>query len=245
MKVLSQHTLARYLVTAFAVGAATVAVVGCGGGGGCASAEACATSTTTAATTTTTTQPTASAVSVGIGTNGLLATATEELQYSKDYVVTVSDVNGYPVAGATVIPSVKILNYAKGYWVRDASFKVISSVRLECANEDLNGNSNLDPGEDTNGDGKITPAQALATVTMRNGAVTDAKGAVIVSVAYPKSHATWLNVKLTAKAAVQSSEGSASMTLYAGAIAGDEQQPGAPFIASPFGVDTSTCANAL
>lgn len=231
----------------------------CGGGGGSAGSTTTGTSTgttsgsTTGATTgtTATTTPTvstvtaASAVSVSIGNDGTIgAEAVSALKYSKKFVVTVVDQQGRPVIGATVQPHIEMVAYQKGYWARNATTSELipaSSVRVSCQAEDRNNNDVLDPGEDLNGDGVLTPPRSVvAIIATNNTYTTDNTGSVVFELQYPKNYATWITPALVVTASVTGTEGSARMEYDAGFAAGDEKQPGAPFLFSPFSTTTTT-----
>ena len=64
---------------------------------------------------------------------------------------------------------------------------------ITCPNEDVDLNGILEPTEDTNGDGLITPGNVASvpqTVT------ADADGIATFNVRYPQDYATWLDVRL-------------------------------------------------
>ena len=257
--------LKNYKAVAALMLAGTMAA--CGGGGGSAGTTATgagtgtntgtpgSTDTSVPPPTTPTGEPVtaASAVSVSIGYDGTIgAEAVSALKYSKKFVVTVVDQQGRPVAGATVQPHVEMVEYAKGFWDRDpttSEIKAASSVRKFCPAEDRNNNDVLDAGEDLNGDGILTPPRSIvAIIATDNRYTTDNTGSVIFELQYPKNYATWIVPALVVKASVTGTEGSARMEYVAGFAAGDEKQPGIPFVFSPFSTTSTTtpsCTNNL
>ncbi len=102
------------------------------------------------------------------------------------------------------------------------------------AGEDINGNGVLDFGEDINKDGTLTPGNPATVV---GNPITDATGASFIKVIYAKEFASWVAVKLEAKAVVSGSE-SASYTSFtlrgAGSDYTDLAKPPAG-IESPYG----------
>lgn len=215
-----------------------VLLASCGGGGGCASSTDCEAQNGGV--------PPASAIAVSIGFDGTLASADSDLRYAKTFAVSVADQNGFAVAGATVTPSVSIPFFAKGFVDRVGTTTITASVILQavCPNEDVNQNDVLDPGEDTNGDGEISPRQSLVTVTPTS-ATTDANGVAFFQVRYFKSHAIWMQYRFTAQAKVNTTEGSAFQNQQTAFIIGDDVTASTPpFLFSPWGVG-SNCTDTL
>ena len=72
---------------------------------------------------------------------------------------------------------------------------------VECVTEDTNGNGSLDTlgiSEDTNLNGTLEPTKDAA-LTASNSGVTDATGALVVTIKYLKSRALWSKQMITAK----------------------------------------------
>lgn len=211
---------------------------GCGGGGGCADAS-CATGVSEGTGTFVTT---ASAIAISVGFDGTATSVDQDKRYGKTFAVSVANQQGFAVKGAVVTPQVVIPYFRKGFFVRNEDREIIGNNSLRCANEDVNGDNDLQLGEDTNGDGELTPRQSLMTVTPTS-AVTDENGVAYFEVRYFKNYAGWLEYQFVANTAVQTTEGSTTVEAQTGYIIGDETEESAPFISSPFGVDVSSCAN--
>jgi hypothetical protein len=112
----------------------------------------------------------------------------------------------------------------------------------DCLNEDVNFNGILDPGEDTDTNGGLTPGN-VASVNATY--VTNATGIAIASVLYPRGYATWASVTLTATTTVAGTEFKQTI---------DFDLPGAssdysnvlvppPGLRSPFGESTCNVPN--
>jgi hypothetical protein len=238
---------------AFFVVGLTACLASCGGGGGCASGASCTASASN--TTTTFTASPSSAVSVGIGTGNKIETTAKEIKYRERYAITVVDALGKPVVGAKVTPSIQMLGFLKGALFRDATtFKVLSTGTVDpttgtqngppifCQAEDLNNNDVLDPGEDVNHDGALTPAKADVAAYAETSDLTNDQGIVFIIVEYPKDKATWIKFRLRATAAVTGTEGHATQDQYTSSAVGDEANASTPFVVSPYGIQVG-CNN--
>jgi hypothetical protein len=130
--------------------------------------------------------------------------------YSKEFSIIVTDSSGNPVASQSLNVAVVPTGYRKGFWVKSppapAAFKQwVPNVTANCENEDANLNGILDPlfdgggavipgtGEDTNGDGQLTPGNVAVvprTVT------ADENGIATFTIAYPQDYGSWIDVRL-------------------------------------------------
>jgi hypothetical protein len=239
----------RFFKAILVVGFTSLLLTSCGGGGGCASAASCAaTSTSNTATTNTSTfvASPATAVSVAIGQGDTIETTAIEIKYKKRFAVTVSDANGRPVVGAKVSAKVIMAGFFKGYLNRDpVTFKVLQYVQVDfCPAEDTNKNDVLDPGEDTNNDGSLTPARAEVVAVIEGTDITNDQGIVYFVAEYYKSAATWIEYELVATASVTGTEGTVSRFARTSYVAGDDEKVSTPFTRSPFGISPG-CNNAL
>ena len=168
-------------------------------------------------------------------------------QYSIDYAVQAIDTAGNAVANANITMTVVSMNYIKGFREWNGSVWAVT-VKATCASEDTNFNGILDPGEDTSGtgnnNGKLDPG--LVASVAPGSVTTDASGNALVKVQYPKDHADYVQVKLTASTTVQGTEASTSATFWLPAAAPDvnKQNVAPPGVNSPYGVSTS-CTNPL
>lgn len=174
------------------------------------------------------------------------------------YTVIVSDSSGNPVKDVLIQASVVPLLYFKGLYAWNGVDQWVKSVNQQCANEDTNGNGQLDPaqgatlGEDDpangigNGDGLLTPGNP-AVVTFDTGfenGKTNSLGYLDMRVIYPRNFATWLQVRLRVTAVVAGTEGVGTSTLILPGLAGDYTSAtlAPPGARSPYGA-SSTCTN--
>lgn len=106
-----------------------------------------------------------------------------------------------------------------------------------------NDNGILDPNEDRNADGTVTPGNVVAlpvsTVT------TDSNGTATITMRYAEIYAPWITVRLTATAIVAGTESVTFKDFPLDRLAGDfSVKTVAPAgYRSPFGIDTTTCLN--
>lgn len=158
------------------------------------------------------------------------------------YTAIVSDSSGNPVKDVTVQASIVPLQYLKGFYTWGGSAWV-KSKNLVCANEDLNGNGQLDPGEDDpaggvgNGDGVLTPGNP-AVITFVAGSKTNDNGTVDMKITYPRDQSTWLVVRLRVTAAVVAgTEGVAETAIVLPGLAADyiNETVAPPGAVSPYG----------
>ena len=190
---------------------------------------------------------------VAIGTNGLIIVKT--LTYVKQFVITVVDSAGNPKADATVVASLDLPNYRKGFYFvgAGASAKWTKNETAACVNEDTNRNGALDAGEDTNGDSTLWPRKADVIVSLINAAgtqvtstTTGADGTAILQVEYAQDHASWVDALITVAASgISGSEGRASYLLApvpvdAQALTNTTSSPA--FVVSPYGTG-SVCTS--
>ncbi|MDY6954901.1 MAG: hypothetical protein SWE60_25655, partial [Thermodesulfobacteriota bacterium] len=151
--------------------------------------------------------------------------------YSLPMSVLVSDSNGNPVSGAKVSLGAWPSFYSTGGWQHleettiDPTTGIMVTTQLEeCeavitgtyANEDLNENLFLDPGEDSgpdpgHGDGQLTPPNSAAgNVPM--SVTTDDNGVANFSLVYMKSSAVWIVDRIRASTLVLGTETTSSTT---------------------------------
>ena len=172
-------------------------------------------------------------------------------QYRQEFVVLVTDSQGNGVEGVTVQVGILSDYYRKGFWVFDALCPcwVPIFTSPDCADEDINRNGVLDPGEDNNNNGRIE-AGNIAAVAAQNGNggtfVSDAAGIGLVDVIYPQEFGVWVGVTAEATTSVQGTEFARAST-YVLPVSGEDvsdpavSPPGNP---SPYGVGAS-CADTL
>ena len=146
-------------------------------------------------------------VFISLGTGNTVIPSADHTQYTVQYAIQVTDSNGNGVAGVPLTVSVLSQFYYKGHRVFNVTWanrSTVGNANYTCADEDLNRNGVLDPGEDFNNSGRLE-AGNIALVTP-NSVVTGTAGFVVVSVIYPQEYAYWLDVTLEARAAVQGTE---------------------------------------
>jgi hypothetical protein len=180
-------------------------------------------------------------------------------QYRVEYAVQLTDSNGNGVPNVPMSIRVLSQRYFKGKRVTavapatgwDTQYSVLapahtrSSLNLltdGCADEDVNRNGILDPGEDFNTSTRLE-AGNIVTVTPSNS-TTDANGFALVNLYYPQEYAYYLTVTLSANATVQGTEyvRSSFFMLEGSSIDFASTASGAPGPISPFGL-ANTCSN--
>ena len=184
------------------------------------------------------------ALFIALGTGNTISNFNTET-YEKNWTVYVTDATGVRVPGVPVTIKVIPNYFAKGnlIWSESASTWVYENYR-ECLNEDrANQNGVLDPGEDTNGDGTLTPGNVVALTA--STVTTDANGTASITMRYAELFASWIGVRLTATAIVAGTEATSFKDFPLDKLAGDYSvKTVAPAgVLSPFGTDVSTCTN--
>ena len=189
------------------------------------------------------------------------------------YTVIVSDSSGNPVKDVLIQASLVPLRYFKGFYTWDGkkwatqytldpvppALEGVTVTNIyQCANEDTNGNGQLDPpqglrlGEDDpantigNGDGLLTPGNP-AVVSFDPGfenGKTNALGYLDMRVIYPREFASWLEMRLRVTAVVAGTEGASTATFILPRIASDytSETITPPGVDSPYG-RASSCTN--
>jgi hypothetical protein len=164
--------------------------------------------------------------------------------YKKPFTVYVTDSNGAAVVGQPVVLSVLPLTFAKGQLAWNGTNYAITGTYTVCANEDKNTNGILDPGEDTNGSGSLTPG---GVVLVSPGSVTtDANGFAIFELDYGEQFVPWVSVRLKASATVAGTESSNAVSYFLEGLSTDFTIQAVPpaGVISPFHQSTS-CTNDL
>ena len=144
------------------------------------------------------------------------------LQYQDQFVVQVTDTDGFPIPSSIVTITLRNLQYRKGTMVladTNADGEVDQWVSLPtatCTAEDTNNNAVLDAGEDINLNGTLEPtnpatvdAHPSLTPTFDPGTneiVTDDQGYGYFVITYPKSEGLWVQVEINAKTDVAGTE---------------------------------------
>lgn len=132
--------------------------------------------------------------------------------YAESFVAYVTDAAGNAVANKALTLTLESLRYYKGSmgW-SDLAEQWVQTVNASCDNEDLNldGNIQYTPvNEDVNSDGILWPGGGVITTTSGTGTsfTTGSDGRLIFKVVYPKNHALWRLMRLTARASVSGTE---------------------------------------
>lgn len=177
-------------------------------------------------------------ISLGTGPNIQIP---DDSSYLKEFAVFVSDAVGRPVANVDLTVSATPVKfsaggvYRKGFWVYDTDLDVwISFTTATCANEDINANGSLDAGEDTNGDGRLTPG-IIGTVGFANGNATNQNGQATLEVRYPKAFGPWTDVEISVFGQSSGSEAVESQNFTFSVAAEDLDDQAAPPPPNPFG----------
>ena len=143
-------------------------------------------------------------ISIGVASDLVILDSTT---YQKNFTAYLTDAAGAPSANRTVSLSVIPTQYGKGFLLYDSVNGVwvysATSPTL-CVNEDVNKNGVLETGEDTNGNGRLTPG--LPVVVSPATVTTDASGYAKFSLLYGKNFAYWLSGQITARASVGGTE---------------------------------------
>ncbi len=175
------------------------------------------------------------------------------MTYALPMSVLVADSNGNPVSGAIVSLSVWPASYRTGSYYRITPILPTGLGTLYCAtntlginpatntisggplltlpNEDANENLILDAGEDANSDGLLTPPNSSAGA-LPTTVITNSNGIASFDLTYLKLSATWVKVRMRARAFVQGSESTSSYSFWLPAEVTDVQScslPDSPF----------------
>jgi hypothetical protein len=195
-------------------------------------------------------------LSLGTG-NKIAEFGTATTQYQLPYTVQAIDAAGNGVSNITVNFAVTSLAYIKGvrstfdtvrtFWITTQSTSpsdpFAAPVPLTgCRTEDVNGNGVLAGNDDYNNDGKLEPGLVVSTDVA--SAVTAAGGSAAVNLIYPKDHAYYVWVRLTARATVSGTESSTSTDILLPGTTADfgSANTAPPGPLSPYGQAT-TCAD--
>lgn len=154
-------------------------------------------------------------VSISIGTDNKISSGPSGLTYVKKYVVLVVDSAGNPKPDVQITPSLDLGAFGKGDFVYNAGTKLWERIEVYpppagvtsgllsafCPNEDLNRNGVIDLTEDINGNKQLDPRKSDVAITLVGATKTDANGAAVLQLEYPKSLGAWVKFKITVTAA--------------------------------------------
>jgi hypothetical protein len=171
---------------------------------------------------------------VRIGTDNKIAKI-EPTLYSKTYAVVVTDSTGNAVNNASVVVNLRPLQYRTGFWVPALGGppEWAQNVTGTFPSEDIDRDGICKAGEDTNGDGQLTPGNVASTVPT---VTTGANGTAAVVLQYPRSFAQWVQVLLDVRVQVAGSEGVAVAEFWLPIAADDlnDKAVAPPGATSPF-----------
>lgn len=184
---------------------------------------------------------------------GNTITNLDQSTYSKPFSVYVTDASGLAVPNQTITLSAIPTRYRKGrlYWNDtvwlpndDASIAGRPPVPLNCPNEDVNFNGILNAGEDTNGNGTLTPGNVA--VATPGTVTTNSSGLASFDLIYGEQFGYWVDVNLVASATVAGTESKRTQPFSLAVLSSDVTDEANPPASrySPFGQDTGSCANA-
>lgn len=128
--------------------------------------------------------------------------APNETTYQFPYSAIVTDSAGNPAPDASFRLSALPLKYFKGYYVAVAG-QWAPVITATCDNEDTNRNGIKDPGEDLNGDGVLQPGNIAA---VPSSPPLEPDGSVQFNITYPQDRGNWVQLRLSAIAAVAGTE---------------------------------------
>jgi hypothetical protein len=163
--------------------------------------------------------------------------------YSKPFSIYVTDATGLAVANQSISLSVVPTTYHKGSMVWNGTvWSAVHSVAAGCANEDVNLDGVLNVGEDTNGNGTLTPGNVV--VAAPGSVTTDSAGLASFNLLYGEQYAFWVDVNIEARATVSGTESRRVQPYLLGALAEDiNQETVSPAgVRSPFGT-VNVCTN--
>jgi hypothetical protein len=204
-------------------------------------------------------------VFLSLGTGNTI-TALNATQYELPYTVQAVDAAGNGVSGVSVTFSVLSVSYETGDWVCPSG-TCTAWAQVIAAPAPLGGDPLQVPGiggcspvqvYELNGQIQTTipitgvPSDWVKTSIPGNVAATDVGsgvtstgGTAAVNIIYPKDHAMWVAVALTATATVQGTQNSTTSTFFLPVLASDIDNPkvNPPGLISPYGQSPTCYAN--
>lgn len=206
-----------------------------------------------------------SSLYLSVGTNNQVL-APDTLRLTKEFIVTVVDSNGGPIAGAPISAGLAPVQYIKGQLTyRDAVAASgvtpsqeagwYATTTVTCPNEDRNFNGVIDsftlpPGapsesEDINGSGQLEPRIIPVISVVGSGTAgneTNSSGNAKINITYSKQYAQWATYALTVKTLVKGTEGATSRTYTLQPLLSEiqAQSPAPSNQVSPYGTDVTS-----
>lgn len=189
------------------------------------------------------------AFDISLGT-GRTVQIPDDSSYLKEFAVFVSDAVGRPVnnvrltASSTPVKFSQGGTYRKGFWQYDTAREIwFITVTATCPNEDINANGSLDAGEDTNGDGRLTPG-IIGTIAFPGEDQTDENGQATLEIRYPKAFGPWTDVEISVFGQSAGSEAVESQQFTFSVAAADLTDDASSPPRNPFGSGTN-CTDTL
>jgi len=159
--------------------------------------------------------------SIMIGHATTMTSINSNTAYQLPMSVLVSDTNGNPMSGTQVSLKIWPTQYATG--------TTICTSTGDFINEDINKNLILDAGEDTNGDGQLTPPNSAAG-SVPSIVTTDENGVATFNLVYLKESACWIEVEMTASTLVLGTETQSTYIFWFGWIVSEASNlPPSPY----------------
>jgi len=160
--------------------------------------------------------------SVVIGQSTTIESSEDGTSYILPMTAQVVDSNGNPVPSARISLQLWPLSYRTGIWVPKSSGSIDANCYPEVSNTYPNEDDTfpgtyfyrnliLDPGEDANGDGQLTPASSSAGA-VPDEVVADENGVAAFDLIYTKSQAAWIVAEITGSTLVLGSESRSTTT---------------------------------
>ncbi len=146
------------------------------------------------------------AASVAIGRSTEIESINDGTAYKLPMSVLVTDANGSPAPQATVSLNAWPAQYGVGIWVPqllDSNCEPVYEIIRP--NEDKNRNLIMDPDEDVNLNGQLTPPSSAAG-SVPETVVTDQNGVANFELIYLKANAAWIIDDITASTVVSGTE---------------------------------------
>ncbi len=162
--------------------------------------------------------------SVIIGQSTVIESVNSETAYELTMSVLVTDANGNPVPNAKVTLGTWPVQYATGFWASCINGQGCCINRIDVLdNEDENRNLILDPGEDDDNDGRLTPPSTAAGSLFPSTVTTAENGVAEFDLVYVKESAGWIRDQITATTTVAGSETQSTYTFWLPWAASDSQ----------------------
>lgn len=152
-------------------------------------------------------------ISISRGSKIVSVTEGNDTYYALPMAVLVTDASGKGLSGVPVTLSAWPSRWAVGYWFEYEEDKCEPVFTCTLYNEDDNRNGQMEPGEDLNGDGMLTPP-ATAAGSVPGTVTTGADGTAVFDLVYLKNSAAWIEDEITASTLVFGTETRSTLTFW-------------------------------